>query len=258
MKQRRYLRVALAGPSLLLLWALLFSLLAPAALCDEKGGDAKAGKGGDEKPQAPEEGLPDTWYVSTLSETERGLLGVHYWSKGPSFRAETIVEGHRIATIVREASYYIIDVVSGTGVELGRSEKAIAEDAGRGRPFGREWEALVRDGGEKVRSQELGGVAYDLFRVTDQAGRREILVTRSEPRIPVSFETYDRKSGTTSVVRYSNWRRGLVISDGFFEPPPGLEIPRIEYEEYLERIRTRSIGPAPVLYGELLHGQQAR
>ncbi|MBW2273763.1 MAG: hypothetical protein JRG96_10850 [Deltaproteobacteria bacterium] len=242
-----------------LLPTLLLTLLAPPALADKKAEDAeKAAKATKSQEAATAEVVPNTWYVSTLSETERGILGVHYWSKGPLFRAETIVEGHRIATIVNAGSYYIINVVSGTGIEIGRSERAMSEDAARGRPFGREFEALVRDGGEKVRSRELGGVGYDVYRVTDKAGRREILVTRSEPRIPVSVETYNRKTGQSTVVRYMNWRRGLDVTDAFFEPPQGVEVPRLEYAEYVEKITTGSIGPAPVLYEELLHGQQER
>jgi outer membrane lipoprotein-sorting protein len=241
-----------------LLWGLLLLLvLSPGAAAAKKKEEKKA-PAAEAKGSESAEAMPDTWYVSTLSESEAGVLGVHYWSKGASFRAETIVEGHRFATIVNGDSYYIVDVVSGSGVAIERSAKAVAEDAGRGRPFGREWEELIRDGGEKVRSRELGGAAYDVYRITDDAGRREVIVTQSEPRIPVRVETFNRKSGKTGVVSYMHWMRGLVIADAFFEPPPGLELARIDYEEYLERIRKRPAGPAPVLYDNLLHGEQER
>jgi hypothetical protein len=256
MNRRRTLCTALGRWRDVLLWLLLLGMLAPLALAAEK--DEAPKTQGKAEGSAAAAAMPDTWYVSTMSKTDRGVMGVHYWSKGPFFRAETIVDGHRIATIIKAEHYYIIDVVSGTGVVIERSAKAVSEDADRGRPFGREWEELMRDGGEMVRSQEIAGVEYDLFRSSSRAGRREVLVTRSEPRIPIRVETFDRKTGENNAVRYLNWRRGIGIADGFFDPPPSVQLANLEYEEYLAAIRNRPIGPAPVLYDALLHGKQER
>ena len=83
-------------------------------------------------------------------------------------------------------------------------------------------------------------------------------MTRSEPRIPIRVESFVRKTGKNTAISYLNWRRGIGIADGFFDPPPSVQLAKLGYEEYLEAIRSRPIGPAPVFYDALLHGKQER
>ncbi len=67
--------------------------------------------------QDPEQpALPDTWYAQAYGQGERGILLTHYWSKGPRFRAEMVIAGHRIVTIVNGEYYTILDVTQGSGV----------------------------------------------------------------------------------------------------------------------------------------------
>ena len=66
-----------------------------------------------------------------LARSEAGINVTHFWSKGPWLRAETVVAGHKVTTIVRGDTYYAYDSILRRGVALKRSEGAIARDAGR-------------------------------------------------------------------------------------------------------------------------------
>ena len=57
---------------------------------------------------------------------------------------------------------------------------AIEQDAVRKRPFGNELAALVKQGAESVGFENLGGREVEVFRVTDERGRRQVWVTTGE------------------------------------------------------------------------------
>jgi hypothetical protein len=198
---------------------------------------------------------PDSWYAESFSQGERGFLATHYWSKGSRFRSEIVIAGHRIVTIVNGETYYILDAVGKTGVAIQRSPLAIAADAKRGRPFGREFERLVAGGGEKVKTEKLGGRDCELYRLTNSSGRFEVCVTPEEPRLPIRVETFNRATGATDSVDYLNWLSGMPLPDAFFEPDPRIELERVDYDDYRKRSVRERIGPAPVLFSYLLHGE---
>jgi outer membrane lipoprotein-sorting protein len=198
-----------------------------------------------------------TWYGSSVSRNEGGgYVIIHFWSKATRFRAETVIGGHRITTIVNGETYYILDPVLATGVAIERSQESVAQDAERGRPFGNELELILRDGGEKVRTERVSGQACEVYRITDDNGRRQAWITIERPRVPVRVENFDRSSGRTTYVEYTNWLVAPLISDTFFEPDERIEMERFGYREYRARVRDgQPPGPAPVLYSELLHGR---
>lgn len=228
--------------------ALLLAFVAPAAARAE-GGPAAGGK----PSAAPEQ--PETWYASTIAEDERGsFLIVHFWSLGPRLRSEAVLGGRRIVTIVNGDTYYVVDAVGGNGVAITRSEAAQKADATRGRPFGNELEQLMREGGEHIGTKNAGNQTVDVYRLTDERGRRTVWMSRSNPPVPLRVLTFDRPSGTTGKLDYVNWLQGPSLPESFFEPDPRWKLEHLGYEEYRHRIVKGPVGPAPVLYRHLLHG----
>ena len=179
---------------------------------------------------------------------------VHFWSKGPLFRSEAILAGRKIVTIVDRTTYYVLDEVAGTGIAIERSEAARALDDRGKRPFANELDKLLRNGGELIRSEESAGQPVDVYRLTDDRGRRTIWVSTGKPSVPLRVVTYDRKSATTGKLDYVNWLHNPVLADSFFAPDPRTKIERFTYEKYRKQIVKAPLGPAPVLYRHLLHG----
>jgi hypothetical protein len=199
-----------------------------------------------------------TWYASSLGRNESGMVVVNYWSKGPKLRAEVIVKGYRLTTVVDATHYHIFNPVIGSGVSIERSEKSIAGDADRGRPFANEFESLTSRGAEVIDEQTMEGTDFKflLYQLTDKTGRRQLLVTDAEPHLPVRVESFIRSTGENTVLEYSGWNRGLPIADSFFVIPSAVKFEQVTYQQYLERSRKGPVGPAPVFYGNLLHGQR--
>jgi hypothetical protein len=197
-----------------------------------------------------------TWYAQALTRGPGGINVTHFWSMGRKLRAETVVAGRKVVTIVNGERYYSFDAVSSRGVSIQRAPKAIQADASGRRPFGDELETLVeRQGAEKVRDEVLHGRACDVYRVTDVAGRRELWITRDEPRIPLRVEIFQRGSGSLQVTDYLNWLTELPIPESFFVPGSEIEIESFSLEEYYRRSALEGpVGPVPILYSELLHG----
>jgi len=215
---------------------------------------APAGKHAKAAPAKEEAGAQTpTWYALTLAHSEIGINVAYFWSKGPKLRAETVVAGRKVVSIVNGDTYYAYDDTSREGVAIGRSREAIAKDAPGRRPFGREHDVIMKQGGELVGEEEIGGRLCERYRVTDDAGRREVWVTKDEPHLPVRLEIYTRLSGKTIHTDFVNWSSALPIDDGFFEPDPGVRFQRLSYEEYAARQFT-PIGPVPVLYMDLVTG----
>lgn len=199
-----------------------------------------------------------TWHAQAMAHSDQGLNLTYFWSKGPKFRAETVVSGHRIVTIVNGDFYYAYDAVSRKGIAIRRSPEAIAQDGPQRRPFGRELEILTEQGAEKVGEENYHGAPCDVYRVTDDAGKRVLWVTQSEPRLPLRLELFSRSSGQTRYTDYLNWLSGVPLDDGFFKPEKEIELQRFTLDDYLRTSATEGpVGPVPVLYADLLHGRKA-
>lgn len=230
--------------------ALLVSALlaaAPSSVAEEP--DAKPKRSSSE-PNADE----PTWYAQALTRGEAGLNVTHFWSKGARLRAETVVAGHKVVTIVNGKWYYAYDGLNLEGMAIERDPKAIALDRPDRRPFGDEYEVLLDQGAELIREEELVGRKAGIYRVTDRHGRRELWVTMDEAHVPLRMEIYDRRTAGRRYVDYVNWQASLPIPDDFFEPDAGIALERISFDEYLARtLRVGPVGPVPVLYSKLLH-----
>jgi hypothetical protein len=206
------------------------------------------------RPAPPEQDadLP-TWYAQALARGDAGLNVTDYWSKGSMLRAETVMSGHKIVTIVKGQWYYVFDGLSGRGLAIRRDAGAVARDAPERRPFGNEYEILLAQGAEKVGEEMLWGRPAEIFRITDRQGRRDLWVTLDEKKLPLRVEIFDRKSGQKGYTEYVVWDASLAISDSFFDPDPAVEFERLEFEEYLRRsVESGPVGPVPVLYSDLL------
>jgi hypothetical protein len=252
----RTLRAARAL-ALLAIWIGAGVLSAAPARAQERPEPAQPAPAAKRKPAAGKQQQPagsPTWYALTLAHSEIGINVAYFWSKGPKLRAETVVAGRKVVSIVSGDTYYAYDDTSREGIAIGRSREAIAKDAPDRRPFGRELEVVVKQGGELVGEEEIGGRACERYRVTDDAGRREVWVTKDELRLPVRLEIYTRLSGKTIHTDFLNWSSDLPVDDGFFEPDPGVRFQRLSYDEYAERQFT-PVGPVPILYMDLVTGR---
>jgi hypothetical protein len=197
-----------------------------------------------------------TWFSQVLSHSDAGLNVTYFWSKGAKLRAETVIAGRRVTTIVNGDTYYTFDAVAQSGVAITRSPKAIAADARGVRPFGREFETLVSQGAERVRDEQVMGRECEVFRLTDQLGRREVWVTKDKLRLPIRIVVYRRDTQKTTTTDFLNWLTGLSIADGFFQPESGIALERMDLETYVNRSsRGETIGSAPILYTDLLVGR---
>jgi hypothetical protein len=200
---------------------------------------------------------PPTWYAQALARGDAGLNVTHLWSKGASLRAETVVAGHKIVTIVHGDRYYAYDGLTGEGLAIRREPAAVAADRPDERPFAREYEVLTRQGAELVREETLIGRRAGIYRITDGLGRRELWVTQDAARIPLRVEIFDRESGTQRITDYVNWQSGLAIPDTFFAPDPHATLTQMDYTEYLRRTSAEgTVGPVPVFYTHMLFKQK--
>jgi hypothetical protein len=208
------------------------------------------------KPEPGKPAGPPTWYAQALARGGAGLNVTHFWSKGPWLRAETVVGGHKVINIVKGPWYYTYDGVTKRGLAIRRDPKAEADDKPDRRPFGREYEILMRQGAELVREEDAIGKKVGVYRVTDMRGKRELIVTQDESRLPLRIEIYDRETTARRYTDYLNWQSALAIPDAFFEPDSDVQIERIELDAYLNRtVHQGPVGAVPVLYADLLHGK---
>jgi len=208
--------------------------------------------------ETPASAARETWHASAFVSGAMGLRVIDSWSKGFWMRAQTLIGGHPITTLVRGDRYVAYDALLGEGVSIRRAPQALAEDATRGRPFGQELEELIAEGGEKVEDLRFAGVDATLWRVTDSGRRREVWVRRRSPVLPLRVETFDRASAQTVAIDYANWADGIEIPDAFFDPPAGLELLELDYDAYLEASAKGPVGSVPILYPDLLHGGPSR
>lgn len=206
--------------------------------------------------QEPAPAGSSTWFSQVLSHSDAGLNVTYFWSKGARLRAETVIAGRRVTTIVSGNTYYAYDAVGQNGIAVTRSPKAIAADARGERPFGREFETLVAAGAERIRDEKVMGRDCEVYRLTDQYGRRELWVTKDKLRLPVRVLVYRRDTQKTTTTDFVNWLTGLSIADGFFQPESSVALERFDFEAYAKRSATgEPIGPVPILYTDLLVGR---
>ncbi len=200
-----------------------------------------------------------SWYAQTVARGPAGLNINFFWSLGPKFRAETVVSGHKIVTIVSGDTYYAYNAVLMSGVAIRRTAEAIAADSSKRRPFGNEVEALLSQGAEKIREENLLGIPSEVYQITDDIGRRVIWVSQDSRRLPMRIEIYDRRSGSTNYKEYYGWQNGIPIAEEFFEPEPAANLKRFEFEEYIRNINNKEVmSLAPILYEELLIGKSEK
>ena len=204
----------------------------------------------------------ESWHAERLSSGGGGPPRVErMWSKGAAFRAEMVISGHSVITYVNGDRYVIVDALTGKGTSIQRSPKAIAQDATRGRPFGMEQHILVEAGAEKVKTEGSGEGACDLYRVTDQAGRREVCVTTAAEKLPIYVHAWDRESGAERETRYLGWSKDLEgkdvsIPDSFFTPDPRVSLTTFGFDAFMAKAQAgENVTVGPVLYPELLIGK---
>lgn len=199
----------------------------------------------------------ETWYAQRISSGECVPLRIEdLWSRGAWLRAETVIGGRPIVTIVRGDRYITVDRLSGSGVSVKRHPNAQAADEPKGRPFGNELRELRRAGGELVGEEELGGGAKcALWRLTSNEGRTEVCTSQEDsPRI-FFVRRWDRASNCNLQWRYVQWLRDFEMKGSFFAAPAKAKIESYSYEKYVQSLGQSAAGPAlPPLIPLLLHG----
>ena len=200
------------------------------------------------------------WYALRITRGDAGVIATHFWSTGRSLRAEAVLSGVLIQQIVSGEWYYVIDDVRGTGIAVRRSAAALEYDRSNPsvRPFGNEAADLIARGAEQVREEQVAGRKARIYRLTDEQGRHEIWVTDDATALPVRIDSTDRNSGAQVITDYVDWLSAIEAPAAFFEPDPRVQLERIEYAEYMDRASRERLGPAPVLFGDLLHGRIER
>jgi hypothetical protein len=207
----------------------------------------------DEKPDI------QSWYTQSYTRSDSGLTITYLWASKTKFRAETVIRGHNLVTIVKSDTYYVYDALAMTGIAIRRAPAAIAADLPNRRPFGNEAQALIDQGGEMIREESIAGKQASVYQMTDDSGRRIVWVTQDDQQLPIRVELFNRETGSTRYKEYVDWVNGLLISDKFFELRPDIQFKRFELDAYIESTLVND--PAsmiPIIYPELLHGPDAR
>lgn len=194
-----------------------------------------------------------TWYARAISDGPGGISATHFWSKGRSLRALTVVRGRPILTMVHRDWYYVLDEIGGKGLAIQRGTQALREDSNGLRPFAMESTLIVQQGAEKVRTETLQGQVVDVWRLTDQKARREVWTAEDRPDIPLMVEVFDRATNDKRTIRYIDWTWDMKIPERFFRPDARFVLDRMSYDEYLRRTAD-SEAYLPVFYASLLHG----
>ncbi len=200
----------------------------------------------------------ETWHAETLSSSPRGVHVTQYWAKkNDRLRAETVIAGHRLVTIINGDTYYAIDANEGIAIAVKRNARARKNDKKFPRLVGTEGFVIRERGGEKVKTERLAGQKCDVWRLTDQRGRRAVWVQQSgkEEMLPLRVEVYNRQAATEIRTDYTQWASGLELPDRLFEPDPRFDVKELSYEEYVKQAGEGARFP-PVLHANLLHGER--
>ncbi len=210
-------------------------------------------------PAADEAGAttaPKTWHATVFFSNGGSYRIIHYWSDGAKMRAETLISGHPITTIVRGDRYVALDRLTGKAIDIERAPAATLADQGRPRPFGIELDELKKAGGERIEDSTMSGVPVEVWRLTDDTSRRTVWVSKKPPHVPIRAETFVRGSSQTLVFDYSNWGFDLEMPASFFTLPSETLVDRFGYAEFGEKSAKAPIDGPPILYPDLLHGGQ--
>jgi hypothetical protein len=199
------------------------------------------------------EGSPDTWYAEAITQSDLGIESSYLWSKGRRMRADSVINGIPVVTIVNGPTYYAIDGRSLVGTAIERAPKALANDQKGGRPFLNDGERMIAMGAEKISSERIAGRPCDVYRLTDSDGKKTVWMTQDNLHLPVKIEVFGRQEGQTATT-VINWNRGFEVPDTFFEPDPRVTLEHLSYQDYVNRARERTPSAVPVMYGDLLHG----
>jgi len=227
----------------------------PVAVTTPADAAAEAQPGAAKEPEAPD-GIP-TWYAQALAQGPGGLNVTQFWSKGPKLRAETVIAGHKIVTLVNGDWYYAYDATKGLGIRVRRAPEAIARDAPFRRPFGNEAVNLIRQGAEKIREEIFQGREAEIYQLTDGFGRRMVWVTKDALNIPLRVEMYNRRTASRQFTDYTDWSTGLTLPHAYFESESNVEIQTYELEEWAKySAMLGGLGPVPVLHLDLLRGRK--
>ena len=106
-----------------------------------------------EKPAIP------SWYTQTFVRGDTGLNVTHLWSLKSKLRAEIVVRGHELVTIVNGDTYYVYDALAMTGIAIRRAPAALAAESPDRRPFGNEAQDPDRSGRRKDSRRKHRGKA---------------------------------------------------------------------------------------------------
>ena len=204
--------------------------------------------------EAKAEAAPKTWHATVFFSNGSSYRIIHYWSDGAKMRAETLISGHPIATIVRGDRYVVLDRLTGRALDIERAPAAVREDERRSRPFGIELEELKKAGGERVEDTTMSGVPVEVWRLTDDTSRRTVWVSKKAPQVPIRAETFVRGSSQTLVFDYSNWSFDFEVPASFFALPNETLVDRFGYAEFGEKSAKGRVEGPPILYPDLLHG----
>jgi hypothetical protein len=211
------------------------------------------------KDEKPEKAAIPSWYAMALVHGDTGLNVTYLWSLKSKLRAETVVRGFKFVTIVNGDTYYVYDELTMTGFAIRRAPAALAAESRDRRPFGNEAQALIDQGGEKIREESIAGKRADVYQITDDSGRRIVWVTQDDRRLPIRLEFFNRKSGSKQYMEYVDWAAGFSVGDVFFEPEPRIYFDRFELDEYIKNTLAKDTAVTfPIFYPELLHGPAPR
>jgi hypothetical protein len=197
---------------------------------------------------------PKTWHATVFFSSGSSYRIIHYWSDGAMMRAETLISGHPITTIVRGDRYVALDRLTGKALEIERSPAAVLADQGRTRPFGIELDDVKKAGGERIDDTTMSGVPVEVWRSTDDKSRRTVWVSKKPPHVPIRAETFVRGSSQTLTFDYSNWSFDLEVPAAFFALPSEVSVERYGYAEFGAKSVKDPIAGPPILYPDLLHG----
>lgn len=249
-------RASLALPAALLVFALGAT---PPHKTSDSGKDSQKGEKAAAKAEKGDKAgaSPASWYARSIVQADAGIVVWDYWSKGRKLRAETTLGGTPIETLVNGEFYTIIDGLAQRGISIRRAPAAIEADRAHPeeRPFGREADELTAKGAELIRSDKRGEQPCRVYRLTDDRGRSEVWITDDKRKLPLHVEFFTRDSGAHTTTDYIDWVTEIDPGDAFFEPDPRVELEHIEYDEYVKRVQEGPVGPAPVLFSNLLHGR---
>ena len=70
-----------------------------------------------------------TWYAQRITHGDAPVSVEHFWSKGRKLRAEMVVQGMPVLTLVNGETYTIVDPARLVGIAIRRAPEAIAADA---------------------------------------------------------------------------------------------------------------------------------